>query len=271
MNEPPAHPAFAEKPVTEEGWLNGSRRNAQWSHTRWLVFIALIFTAHLVLIFILGEKKHIVPHATINVPTLKLSNIANELLALNDPTLFALPHQDNLAAASCLKMPDIPPPSFRWTEPPQPLKSPSAEDLGAAFGQFMETNFSASLPLNFKPVPELSTPALPIEPALPQDSTMQIEGELAQRQLPSEISLTNWPYADVIAPSRVQVLVDTYGNVVSTILLPPENGFSTADFYDAADQRALEIARALRFTPASHLTIGQITFNWHTVPPNTSP
>jgi TonB family protein len=62
----------------------------------------------------------------------------------------------------------------------------------------------------------------------------------------------------------VQVLVDAAGNVVSTVLLTPSG-------YDAADQRALELARALRFTPSSSLTFGRIIFNWHTVPPIVSP
>jgi hypothetical protein len=140
-----------------------------------------------------------------------------------------------------------------------------------AFGQFMQTNFFASRPLDFKPAAELSTPTLPVETVPAKNSTMQIEGELAQRQLPSEISLTNWPYADVIAPSKVQALVDAAGNVVSTVLLPPDNGFTAADYYDAANQRALEIARSLRFTPSSSPTFGRIIFNWHTVPPTASP
>ena len=92
---------------------------------------------------------------------------------------------------------------------------------------------------------------------------MQIEGELAQRQLPSEISLTNWPYADVLQPCVVQVLVDAAGNVVSTVIL-------TSSGYDAADQRALELARALSFKPASRLAVGRVIFNWHTVPPATT-
>jgi TonB family protein len=72
--------------------------------------------------------------------------------------------------------------------------------------------------------------------------------------------LPSWPYADVLAPSVVQAVVDAPGNVVSTVLLSPSG-------YDAADQRALELARAMRFTPSSHLTIGRMIFNWHTVPP----
>ena len=73
--------------------------------------------------------------------------------------------------------------------------------------------------------------------------------------------------ADVIAPSRVQVLVDAIGDVVSAVLLPPDDSEAAASHYDAADQRALELARAMRFAPSSCLTVGRMFFYWHTVPP----
>jgi hypothetical protein len=262
MNDAPANSSVLE--------LAESKPSERWTASRWLAIIALIYAAHVALIFLVGEKKEIVPRAVTKVSTLTLANNSDELLALNDPTLFALPHQRDFASAAWLKMPNVKQPSFRWTEPPHPLPL-AADNLGIAFGQFMQTNFFANQPLDFKPTPELSTPTLPVEPALVQNSTMQIEGELAQRQLPSEISLTNWPYADVIAPSKIQILVGTDGNVVSTVLLPPDNGFTTTDYYDAANQRALEIARTLRFTPSSSPAYGRIIFNWHTVPPTASP
>jgi hypothetical protein len=157
-------------------------------------------------------------------------------------------------------------PSFRWTAPTNWLPL-SVDELGLAFNQFMQTNHFAGFELQLKPPLKLSAPGLPIEPALAQNSTLRVEGELAQRQLPSPINLTNWPYADVIAPSKVQVLVDAAGNVVSTVLLPPDSGFTAADQYEMADQRALELARAARFAPSSRLTVGRLIFNWHTVPP----
>ena len=134
----------------------------------------------------------------------------------------------------------------------------------------MRTNFFATYPLDFKPTPELSAPSLQIEPALPQNSTLQIEGGLAQRRLIGEINLPSLPYNDVIAPSIVQVLVDAAGDVVSAVLLPSENNLEAASHYDVADQRALEIARSARFAPAKNLIIGQMIFNWHTVPSTTT-
>jgi hypothetical protein len=240
--------------------------NGPWMRGRWLTLIALVFAAHVALLFIFGGRKQIVPRAVTNVPTLKLADNSSEWLALNDPTLFALPHPRDFATASQVQTPVLKQPSFRWTEPPGELTL-SAQDLGMVFNEFMQTNHFASFELQFKPPLKLSAPGLPIEPALAQNSTLRVEGELAQRQLPSPINLTNWPYANVIAPSKVQVLVDMAGNVVSTVLLPPDSGFTAADQYEKADQRALELARAARFAPSSRLTVGRMIFNWHTVPP----
>ena len=240
--------------------------NGPWTYGRWLTIITLVFAAHVALLFVFGGRKQIVPRAVTNVPTLGLADDSSELLALNDPTLFVLPHQKDFASAFRLQTAALQQPSFGWTESPRWLPL-SADELGLAFNQFMQTNHFAGFELQLKPPVKLSAPGLPIEPALAQNSTLRVEGELAQRQLPSPINLTNWPYANVIAPSKVQVLVDTAGSVISTILLPPDSGFAPADQYDQADQRALELARAMRFIPSSRLTVGRMIFNWHTVPP----
>ena len=238
-----------------------------WTRGHWLTVVALVLAAHVALLFVFGGRKQIVPRPVKNVPMLKLADDSSEWLALNDPTLFALPHQKDFASAIWRQTTALKQPSLRWTELPRPLPSPSADALGLAFNQFMQTNHFAGFELQFKPSLKLSAPGLPIEPVLAQNSTLRVEGELAQRQLPSPINLTNWPYPNVIAPSKVQVLVDTAGNVVSAVLLPPDSGFTATDQYDQADQLALELARAARFTPASHLTVGRMIFNWHTVPP----
>jgi hypothetical protein len=246
--------------------LDEARPGKGWSRTRLLTVIALVAGLQIALIFSFGEKGKILPRAVIDVPMLKLAGNTSAQLALDDPTLFVLPSPKDFASACWLKIHSNPAPDFRWTEPPRWLPM-STNGLGNALGQLMHTNFFQNSPFNFAPVAELSTPTVPEEPAPVENSTLQIDGELAQRQLPAEISLTNWPYADVIAPSKVQVLVDTAGNVVSTVLLPPDSGFTAADQYEKADQRALEIARALRFTRAASPAFGHVIFNWHTVPP----
>lgn len=243
--------------------MNAAQAESQsWPRRRWLTLIALVFAAHVGLIFLFGEKAEIVPRPVTNVPTLKLANDSDELLALNGPTLFALPNLKDFASYVWLKMPDVKQPSFRFTESPRWLPL-SAENLGVTFSQFMQTNYFLGYQLNFKPPPELSEPVLPVESALSQNSTLQIGGELAQRKLLNEINPPSLPFNDVILPSKVQALVDTGGNVVSVVLLESSG-------LDTADQRALEIARAARFAPATSLTVGQMIFNWRTIPMTTT-
>jgi len=230
-----------------------------WTRSRWLTLVTLVFTVHVLLLFAFGGRKPIVPRAVTNVPTLNLADDAGEWLALNDPTLFALPHQRDFASVVWLPLRTNEPPSFRWTEPPRWLPL-SADGLGQAFNQFMQTSHFAGLELQLKSPVKPSAPASPVESAPDQTSTLQIQDNLAQRRLPDPVNLPSWPYADVLAPSVVQAVVDAAGNVVSTVLLSPSG-------YDAADQHALELARAMRFIPSAQLTVGSMIFNWHSVPP----
>lgn len=230
------------------------------------MLIALVCAAHVGLLFMFGARKQIVPRPVTEVPTLKLAGRSDELVALDDPALFALPHSEDFVTAMWSQAPVVKQPSFRWTEAPRWLPL-SANELMAVFNRFMQTNYFAGVALQLKPPVRLSTPAPPIGPALAQTSTMRVEGDLAQRRLLTPISLPSWPYADVVAPSKVQLLVDEAGNVVSAVLLPSDTNLEALSHYDAADQRALELTRALRFSPAPRLTIGQLIFTWHTVPP----
>jgi hypothetical protein len=250
---------------------------SRWSCKRWLILIALVFAGHIGLVFIFGERKPISPRTVENVPTLQLADNANELLAIRDPSLFASPRPEDFAGPAWLQSPRVEFHRLEWTEPPRLLQL-SANELGNVFNEFMRTNQFVEFQLELKPQPELTAPEyLPIEP-IAENSTLQIQGELAQRQLLNQINLPSLQYDDVIAPSRVQVIVDAAGNVVSAVLLPSDNVMEAASHYDVADQRALELTRNLRFSPsssggagvlfnpASRLTFGQLIFNWRTVP-----
>jgi TonB family protein len=235
------------------------RRGEDWSRQRWLTFVLVVFAAQVAIIFALGEKKFLPPRAVANVPQLTLADSSSELIALDDPTLFALPHVNDFASAVWGQMSVAPQPSFRWTESPLPPPL-AAENLGANFIRFMQTNVFTPQTNHFKPEPKLSEPVLPLPPLFADASTLQIEGDLAQRKLLTPENLPSWPWADVIAPSKVQVLVNTAGNVVSAVLLE-------ASGPEFADTNALALARRLRFAPAPRPTFGQLIFNWRTVAP----
>ncbi len=236
-----------------------------WSHGRWLMLIVLVFAAHVALLFVFGARNPIAPRPVKHVPMLKLADNTGGLLALNDPTLFALPHQRDDVSALQVPVPAPDQPAFHWTEPAGEQLSPAGE-LGTVFDEFMQTNRFADFELQLKPPLKLSAPGLPVAPVIAQTSTLQIGGDLVQRRLLDPINPPSWPYESVIAPSKVQAVVDPAGNVVSAVLLPADGGFTTADQYDEADQRALELTRSARFAPAPRLTVGRLIFNWHTVP-----
>jgi len=245
--------------------LTEPKRRGGWPLRQWMLVVVLIFIAHVALIFLFGSRKPLAPRAVANVPVLKQADDVDGLLALENPALFALPNPDGFASAVWSKTPGVKQPSFRWTESPRWLPL-SASGLGTVLAQFARDNFSASHAPDFKPPVELSAPAIPLEPAFAQNSTLLIVGELKQRRLLNEITLPSLPDNDVIAPSIVQVLVNAAGSVISAVVLPSQNSLEGAGRYGPADQRALQLALQLRFAPASQLTFGIIIFNWRTVP-----
>jgi TonB family protein len=229
-----------------------------WGWKKLCLLILLAFAAHLGFIFLLGERKTAAPRAVTNVPVFHLADNSGDLARLTDPTLFALPHAADFAPGTWTRPPAVASPSFAYAAPPAFLPLNPAS-LGVAFSAFMRTNLFAVRPPSFKPEPQLAAPPLPaIESALPQSSSWHIAGGLVGRKMLNTISAPTVAWSDVLPPSRLQLLVDTDGHVLSAVLLDTSGD-------DAADQTALELARTLRFMPAEKLMFGQIIFNWHTV------
>ena len=236
-----------------------------WTRRKFVAVLVFVLAFHVALILLFGTRKPTVPRAVNQVPHLQLAGDENEFIALGNPTLFALPNQHDLVSQFWRQMPALQQPHFSWTEAPRYL-DPEAETFGSAFLRFMGTNRPADYPQEYKPKPDPKFIAVPIsiDDPMPQATTMAISGELEQRRLLRSVTLPTLPRNDVIAPSIVQALVDTVGNVASAVVLEP-----TTD--GEADQLALKLARDLRFAPAPVVTVGEITFTWHTVPTNAAP
>jgi hypothetical protein len=236
-----------------------------WTARRWRTAIILVVLAHVALVFIFGTRQGAPGRLASRVPVLQLAPANNLVIQLNDPSLFALPHPNDFASAHWPALVTNPPPTFHWQEPPGWLPL-SRQFVLKTFSQFMATNPDGDWTLNFQPNPEFSQPESPPIPPLPSASTLRLRGELARLAWLNPSPLPDWPTAGLIAPSKVQVVVDTAGRVLSAVLLPPDYGLDQAVRDDAADQRALQMARSARFSPAPQLLVGQMIFNWHAVP-----
>lgn len=255
----------ASAPAGEIRFAEPMLPQIKWSWSKIFFLVILTVVIHVTLICFFGTKKQIVPRRVENVPHLQLANDQDQFIALANPTLFALPNPRDFSSAIWLKVPFVTTPSFRWTNSPQWLAL-DAGNPGAVFQQLQQA--APALQIQLKVKPPAVFPALDVSTgtAMPQTSTLNILGGLAMRLQDNGVSLPSLAYNGVIPPSKIQVLVDTTGTVVSAILLPLIDTTEAADRWDPADQRALEIARRLRFAPAGQMTFGDIIFRWHTVP-----
>jgi hypothetical protein len=262
----------------------------KWTRVHWLAAIAIVFALHVTLIFIFGARKPIAPAPVKNAPSMALAGGSSDTLPGPNATLFALPDRNGFSGLMWAP----PPLSFHqqdWTEDPHWLadSSPLAvTELGEAFRHYIQTNHFAKTTFEFNQSPPLMVPVIKPQPILAQESTLRVAGDIANRPLLNPAKLPSWPGSDVIAPSVVQVLVDAAGSVVSATLLPPVNSWEPSAVRDTveplpardaeADARAVDIARNTRFAPLTahagslgsqpltHLSVGQLIFNWQVVP-----
>ena len=253
MSEPAAKHAFPGFDALPPEPRRSGRRIA--------LLATLIFAGQCLFIFVLGTRQPTVPQPVANAPRFTLAAAADEIIALTDPTFFALPHAQDFSATIWTRIPTNGAPDFRVHEAPQWLVL-DPKNLGAALRDYLQTNANTGTPLNFKPEPELEVPAVKLEKFFPTNSTLSIRGALAQRPLLSPIALPTLGVNDVIAPTRVQLLVTPEGTVFSAVLLDSCGYTGTVK----PDQLALQIANAARFAPADQLTFGEIIFRWHTEP-----
>lgn len=247
----------------------------RWPRHRWWLLIMVVFAAHVGLIFALSDRHPIVPRQPGPAPELRLAIGSSELLALHDPTLFALPHPEGFSAAAWRQISKIEFPPFRWTEPPRWLPLP-VEQLGDTLRHFVQTNTFARVEFETLPAPQLALPEARPEMRPVLRSALRVTGELAERRLLTPLELPSRPGTELLTNSVVQVLVDAAGNVLSHKLLRSDSGAKDRDQQEA-DQRALELAKAARFSPLPPLgnattsplgrvSRGALIFKWHTVP-----
>lgn len=260
--------ATAESPESED--KPAPRHLLRLSPGLWLA-VALVFAAQVGLLFWLGNPPAIKPTERPPAPKIHLdASGSEEWLALQDPTLFVLPHRENYSGAAWLRIKPLDFTPTNWSEPVRPLPL-SEERLGAPFADFMQTN----LPPRYQP--ELGSGAdftdlnpLPME-SISLPSALRVAGDLAKLKLLTPLQLPPQTNADLLTNTVIQLLVDARGNPFSPVILASCGS-------PQADAEALtNYARAVRFQPAEQaalgtvppdkMTSGKLIFEWQTKPP----
>ena len=242
-----------------------------WSQRRRWGMVALVFIVQLGFIFWLGSTGPIRPRTPASVLTFRFAGPADsELLALTDPTLFALPRQQNLAVAARSRTPRLEYHSSMWPAPTNQLL-PALGHGSSVLYRWVGTNGSAALQLPVRPHPSPTIPDLPAQAVSAGQSVVLLEGDLAGRRLLAPLELKSWPNPEILASSVVEVVVDSEGRPVLARLLSGSGS-------PAADQHAVEQAKAARFEPVDRdparadtvltapLNRGRMIFRWHTLP-----
>jgi TonB family protein len=243
----------------------------RWPQRRWCIVVAFVFVLQLGLIFGLSDRKLTRPRRPKLQPALHVARgAAADLLALSDPTLFALPHAQGFSGLAWLSIAEPPTNSFDWSQDPRWLPV-STQRLGATFDRAIASNAFCSLVGPIRPEPLLTMaetgPALIIQ----TQSKLRLEDGLAGRTLIAPIELAPEQHTDLLTPTVVQVVVDAEGRLVSVPVLLSSSGSAHAD------NEALRLARTARFnsiaiggpgkaTGMTHLTWGRMIFDWQTLP-----
>jgi len=243
-----------------------------WPRRRWWIAIGLAFAVQLGLIFWLSDPTPVSRRLPAASPALRVASPASvELLALEDPTLFVLPHQHGFSGQAWLSIPPSPPRFFNWSEEPYWLPF-SLQPPGTALNRVIELdNLNAPSTLA-RPEPEPTLPESQPLAAGPAQSRLWLEGDLAGRRLLRPIEMPPQPYKDLLTNSVVQVVVNSQGWPASVPVLLSSSGYRDADDY------ALQQTRIARFeslslsgpgatpNPLAHLSWGRLVFAWHTAP-----
>ena len=243
-----------------------------WPRRRWWLLTALILAGQIGAIVWLGDWTPVRVRPPAPAPRLQLAgNASGELLALNDPTLFALPHWQGFSGPAWLDAKPAKLEPVEKSEGPQWLPL-AVQDLGAALSGLAQTSVTDSLPRVGLTTADLALPE-PVPLVMPSDhSSYVLDGELARRLLVTTLALPSWTNADILTNSIVRLAVDAAGRPVSVVLLAGSGN-------RAVDDQALAQARSARFedlrgtgprsaaSPLPDLSWGEMIFEWHTLPP----
>lgn len=246
----------------------------------WWLGVAIVVGAQFAAIFWLGDKAPVKPLRADAEPTFAMapslatgqnSEAARAKSALFwleelNPTLFAWSGPRGFSGEAWLRNHRPANQTLEWKEAEQFL-APDFKQLSA---QPITVEDGPTHPQMNSAPSRLADIQLPIAvwttTALPNRSSVRVEGELATRQLLTPLAPPSQPANDLLPDTEVRVLVDQAGLVRSATILSGSGRL-------AADATALELARNARFAPLADrpLQTGSIVFRWHVVPAEPEP
>ena len=184
-----------------------------------------------------------------------------EALAMEEPMSLGQTRTNGFSAV-WLKPKSLQHQFARWTPPDIPLP-PETNVVEAVIQEVLAKNPVPEFRSFEKPEPKLTRISVP--PLRPKEgSRLVLRGGLTERTLVGVVALkAAWEHDSFLQPTRVQVLVDSMGRVMSGVLLA-ESGHAPADA--TAMELALKEIRFNTITNSTAYASGELVFQWHTDP-----
>ncbi|MBC8244661.1 MAG: hypothetical protein H8E20_09730 [Verrucomicrobia bacterium] len=250
-----------------------------WSNRALGIGVAVVFAAQLGVLFWLGREPLTVRAQPENAPLRLMPQIVltpdtGPGAAFSDPTLFSRPNRRGFSGTAWSRFPGVEHQLIEWSETPRLLDNQPAA-LGAAFREALPGHLAV---LSGVPGKGLAKPAAVAPPplALRPASELQILGRLAKRPLVRTVSVPALPHDEALRWTRVRIGVNSDGYVVSAAV---QERLAKGDAQQAAaDRRAVDLLRGIRFEPAKRtrfdrpdepgaLEWGEALFHWRTEAP----
>lgn len=244
-----------------------------WSRRRWGWTVGVLVAAHVALIAAFASRtipaKPVASSDTaFRLAVEPIPDGAFDPFFAGDPTLFVSPHPEGFSGAAWREARRLEYRMPEWSEPPQWLSIDSNTLARVPQSTNEATTVSLLLSPEHGSVPDLAEFA-PLPEVRDGRPVLRIDGDLAARVLERPEILPTWVHSEPLLDSVVQVGVGDDGEIVSARL-------SMRSGLAAADERALELVRNLRFEPrgrgfnSSDVTWGRVFFHWRTTPPATN-
>ncbi len=266
-----------DEPVTTSAALKGPSDRA-------IVFFAiLIFIGQVGVLAWLGgvgldTKKTVMAPELKLMPEILLIPDHGAGAPFSDPMLFTRPNRRGFSGAAWRSFDGVEHQLIEWDEPGRPLANEPGT-LGARFRKALPNHMAFVTDI---PAKRLAKPMEVVLPPLAMRATSEIEvrGRLAKRPLVRKVAVPGWSHGEALQRTHVRIGVNPDGYVVSTTL--PGRLAKPGSLQAAADQRALDLLRGIRFQPApgaaprlpgdaSQLEWGEAIFHWQTVAPPKPP
>ena len=242
-----------------------------WPRRRWWIVVLFVFVVQVGLIFGLSDRRPVHRRHRGLAPSFELvGSTASGWLALTDPTLFALPHQQGFAGMAWL--PAWQPAFTNFDCPEEPEFLVLAVDRLGTQPEAPVPDADLSSPGGVaRPEPAMMLGETGPPAASSVRSGVRLEDGLVGRRLLGSNELAPMPHSDLLANTVVQVVVGADGRPVSVPILLSSSGSR------AADEKALNLARTARFNaleltsgrpndPMAQLVWGRMIFQWQTLP-----